>query len=152
MTSKRKKPGKSGPSKVGYRNPPVDTRFKPGQSGNPAGRPRRPRPPVTQEAISAAIQAALDREINGPNGKMKALELMASGMVTQAAKGNAAIARYLQASLPRQEDIEPEYEAPDLSDFTDEELRAASKYFQRRQEREQEWKQQQLREQKQKKR
>ena len=26
--------------KVGYRNPPQHTRFKPGQSGNPRGRPR----------------------------------------------------------------------------------------------------------------
>jgi len=34
---------KSAPSKVGYRNPPVQTQFKKGQSGNPAGRSRRPR-------------------------------------------------------------------------------------------------------------
>lgn len=27
-------------SKVGYGNPPLHTRFKPGQSGNPSGRPR----------------------------------------------------------------------------------------------------------------
>jgi hypothetical protein len=26
---------------VGYGRPPIDTRFKPGQSGNPAGRPKR---------------------------------------------------------------------------------------------------------------
>src|SRR5580704_8793269 len=34
---------KSAPSKVGYRNPPVQAQFKKGQSGNPAGRSRRPR-------------------------------------------------------------------------------------------------------------
>ena len=28
---------------VGYRKPPVHTRFKPGQSGNPKGRPKGPR-------------------------------------------------------------------------------------------------------------
>lgn len=28
------------PAKVGYRSPPVETRFKPGQSGNPSGRPK----------------------------------------------------------------------------------------------------------------
>jgi hypothetical protein len=27
-------------TKVGYKNPPVNRRFKPGQSGNPAGRPK----------------------------------------------------------------------------------------------------------------
>jgi uncharacterized protein DUF5681 len=31
------------PRPVGYKNPPVETRFKKGQSGNPSGRPRRPR-------------------------------------------------------------------------------------------------------------
>src|SRR5580704_8369138 len=34
---------KSAPSKVDYRNPPVQAQFKKGQSGNPAGRSRRPR-------------------------------------------------------------------------------------------------------------
>ena len=131
MTSKRTDPAKRRASKVGYKNPPVDTRFKPGQSGNPAGRPRRPRPPVTQEDFKASIQAALTREINGPNGSMRAVDLMASGMVTQAAKGNAAIAKYLQVILPNQVDIEPEYEAPDLSDFTTEELLALQKYVER---------------------
>lgn len=29
-----------GEPKVGYKNPPMDTRFKPGQSGNPKGRPK----------------------------------------------------------------------------------------------------------------
>jgi len=28
---------------VGYGRPPLDTRFRPGQSGNPAGRPKGPR-------------------------------------------------------------------------------------------------------------
>ena len=27
--------------KVGYKNPPKQSRFKPGQSGNPSGRPKR---------------------------------------------------------------------------------------------------------------
>ena len=31
---------KSGDYEVGYRKPPVNTRFKSGQSGNPKGRPR----------------------------------------------------------------------------------------------------------------
>ena len=34
-------PMETRPYEVGYRKPPVHTRFKPGQSGNPRGRPRQ---------------------------------------------------------------------------------------------------------------
>src|ERR1700675_4875094 len=30
-------------NRVGYKHPPLATRFPPGQSGNPSGRPRRPK-------------------------------------------------------------------------------------------------------------
>jgi len=33
----------TGDGAVGYGRPPLDTRFRPGQSGNPAGRPKGPR-------------------------------------------------------------------------------------------------------------
>jgi hypothetical protein len=39
MTS-RNKPPSSGGYEVGYRKPPKNTRFKPGQSGNASGRPK----------------------------------------------------------------------------------------------------------------
>ncbi len=29
------------PESVGYKRPPIRTRFRPGQSGNPSGRPKR---------------------------------------------------------------------------------------------------------------
>jgi hypothetical protein len=40
MTSKKPPPRKAAEYTVGYRKPPVETRFKPGRSGNPAGRTR----------------------------------------------------------------------------------------------------------------
>ena len=44
MSGRKKKPGKELTAKpgyeVGYGKPPKDTRFKPGQSGNPSGRPK----------------------------------------------------------------------------------------------------------------
>lgn len=45
---------------VGYRNPPKHTRFKPGQSGNPAGRPkaRDPRALARQEVDGMILQEA----------------------------------------------------------------------------------------------
>jgi hypothetical protein len=50
MATKRKggrrgnesKVGDEKPYRVGYGRPPLETRFKPNQSGNPKGRPRRP--------------------------------------------------------------------------------------------------------------
>ena len=38
----------SGDYRVGYGKPPLETRFKKGQSGNPGGRPRRARNLMTQ--------------------------------------------------------------------------------------------------------
>ena len=38
-------------AKVGYKNPPKDTRFKKGQSGNPAGRKKEPIPKSLHESI-----------------------------------------------------------------------------------------------------
>jgi hypothetical protein len=38
MVERRTKPGDRSPYDVGYGKPPVHSRFKPGQSGNPAGR------------------------------------------------------------------------------------------------------------------
>jgi len=35
------KVGDEKPYRVGYGRPPLETRFKPNQSGNPKGRPRR---------------------------------------------------------------------------------------------------------------
>jgi hypothetical protein len=39
--NKSKPPGDD--DKVGYKNPPKGSRFKPGKSGNPKGRPKRPK-------------------------------------------------------------------------------------------------------------
>lgn len=45
--------------KVGYRKPPVETRFKPGQSGNPRGRPRAESKAVAEASRSVEIIRAV---------------------------------------------------------------------------------------------
>jgi hypothetical protein len=40
---------------VGYRRPPIHTRFKPGQSGNPKGRPKGPRNLSSEVAKAMAM-------------------------------------------------------------------------------------------------
>jgi hypothetical protein len=63
VKAKRPKP------RVGYKNPPIHTRFKPGQSGNPAGRPKGK--PLT---FSDAFETELARLIQVTEGdKVKML-------------------------------------------------------------------------------
>jgi hypothetical protein len=47
---------------VGYGKPPLHTRFRKGQSGNPAGRPRRPK------NFAAVLRRALDRRAPAVQG------------------------------------------------------------------------------------
>lgn len=47
---------KAAPRPVGYKNPPRHTRFKKGQSGNPKGRPRTPKPGRAQPGAVRATQ------------------------------------------------------------------------------------------------
>ena len=53
---------------VGFRKPPVQTRFKPGQSGNPGGRPRgvkrSPMPSLAEERIKTLIMEEAYRTIS----------------------------------------------------------------------------------------
>lgn len=44
-------------SRVGYRNPPAERRFKKGQSGNPRGRPRKPKS-ITMDREGEGTQPA----------------------------------------------------------------------------------------------
>ena len=44
--------------KVGYGRPPVRTRFKPGQSGNPRGRPKG------SKSIDQVLRQALERRVS----------------------------------------------------------------------------------------
>ena len=68
-------------------NPPVETRFKPGQSGNPGGRPKG-------RSLTARLRELLEKgEINGkpiPGGRQVA-DLVVEAMVKGAIKGNSKL-------------------------------------------------------------
>jgi Family of unknown function (DUF5681) len=66
MATKRKSSGRAGdeinggdekPYRVGYGRPPLETRFKPNQSGNPKGRPRRP------QSLHAVVEEVLEEKV-----------------------------------------------------------------------------------------
>lgn len=102
----RKKPEEE--ETVGYGRPPKHSQFKPGQSGNPRGRPKQSR------SLRTYLRKALDEivEVNeqGRPRKMTKREVIARQTVNQAMKGNlkslAVITDYdpVEEELPRQEE------------------------------------------------
>jgi Family of unknown function (DUF5681) len=81
--------------RVGYRRPPVGTRFRPGQSGNPRGRPKGAR------NLSTVIAAALSERVavneNGRRRRITKLEAAVKQLVNRAASGEARATQLLLA-------------------------------------------------------
>lgn len=106
-TRKRTSTGKAGASNggipqvdaapVGPGNPPVAHRFKPGQSGNPAGRPKKDRNFLNY------IEKELDAEIqfteNDVTRRLTKREVLARSMVNNALKGDAKAVAVLMRLL-----------------------------------------------------
>jgi hypothetical protein len=72
---------------VGYGRPPVNTRFKPGQSGNPNGRPKG------RKNMGDLLQEAFDKRIPIRQGetvrKVSTAEAIILAFVSKALKGDA---------------------------------------------------------------
>jgi hypothetical protein len=80
------------PYEVGYRKPPVESRFKPGQSGNPKGRPKGARnklPALQEERLKTLIIAEAYRTIKVSEGKRQVTIPMAQAVI-RAVAVNAA--------------------------------------------------------------
>jgi Family of unknown function (DUF5681) len=72
---------------VGYGRPPVNTRFKAGQSGNPKGRPKG------RKKMAALLQDALDKRIPIREGealrKVSRAEAIILALLSKAMRGDA---------------------------------------------------------------
>ena len=77
---------KSPEDEIGYRRPPKHTRFQPGSSGNPKGRPR------ASKNLSAVFETALNERVsvndNGKRKKITMFEAIAKQAVRKAAGGD----------------------------------------------------------------
>ena len=74
------------PYEVGYGKPPQNTRFKPGQSGNPKGKPRG-----AKNLATIVDNATKEKVVVTENGKRRAvskLELVIKQLVNKAALGD----------------------------------------------------------------
>ena len=71
--------------KVGYKKPPLHTRFKPGQSGNPSGLAKIPS--TFREMFLKELYRKVPAMENGKPVKKSKLELFAEAMITAGIKG-----------------------------------------------------------------
>ncbi len=79
--------------KVGYCRPPRATRFRPGQSGNPRGRPRKPKP--VQELLAMELRRRVAIREDGREQKLQKLELVVKRLVHDAIQGTYPAVRLL---------------------------------------------------------
>ena len=102
----RSKPGTTTDYTVGYAKPPSDTRFKPGHSGNPQGRPKGQKnktPLLNEERLKSIILQEAYRNIKVNDGNRQVSVPMAQAIVrslaVNAAKGNTRAQRLFSEML-----------------------------------------------------
>ncbi|NOD36628.1 MULTISPECIES: DUF5681 domain-containing protein [unclassified Ruegeria] len=78
---------------VGYGKPPKAHQFKPGQSGNPKGRPKGSRNLLKLISKHAAKKVAVIE--GGVEKKMERMDVVISAMFNKASKGDVSAARLL---------------------------------------------------------
>jgi hypothetical protein len=103
---------------VGYKRPPVHTRFRRGESGNPAGRPKRR--PTLQAVLLAELATAMPGT-DAERGRTK-LHALVQTLVDSAIAGNARAQTILMGALVRlgdAEDQEPLALTPDDREILD---------------------------------
>ena len=110
------RPKTSASGKVGPGNPPLHTRFKPGQSGNPDGRPKG------SKNFAALLDRELRRlvtvEVNGKPRRKPAQELIARRLTLDSMKGMhkaiELVMRLSTAAQPKEDSLpEATFEMPD---------------------------------------
>ena len=76
---------------VGYKKPPIKSRFKPGLSGNPTGRQKR-KPLALAEIVRSAFATPVTYNENGRAKTVTRLELYLKTLIEQAMRGNIGAA------------------------------------------------------------
>jgi Family of unknown function (DUF5681) len=96
-------------AEVGYCQPPVGTRFRKGQSGNPKGRPKG------KKNLKTLLELALNEKITvNENGRRKSITKAQAGMkqvANQVASGDAKIALKILEMHDRHEKLLREIDA-----------------------------------------
>lgn len=72
----------------GYGKPPKAHRFKPGQSGNPRGRPKEKKNQTLYDAIRKHLQEPIPLTVDGKRRTMSRVDLIGTQLVNKAATGD----------------------------------------------------------------
>ena len=124
---------KKGAGPVGYGRPPVHSRFRKGQSGNPAGRRRQSEGERARKLILHEAFRMLNLREGDKVTRIPALQAVLRSQIALAAKGNGPAQRAVVKTV---QEIEAEARAhgtagiaakkpsKDLNDVTDQELMA----------------------------
>jgi Family of unknown function (DUF5681) len=78
---------------IGYKKPPVATRFKKGNRANPHGRPRSSKNLAT--LLERALDAAADADASESDGRLTKRELVVARLVERSAKADLAATKLL---------------------------------------------------------
>jgi hypothetical protein len=96
--------------RVGYRTPPERTRFRPGQSGNPKGRPKKV--PTFAEDINDELNQPHKLNANATVTRQRAIII---ALVAQAIGGDTRAVGALMRFMPKGEEQEEEPQRRELS-------------------------------------
>jgi hypothetical protein len=107
-----------GPYKVGPGHPPLATRWKPGESGNPKGRTKGP---SIADLLRETLEADTLCGYPNPDGRSNA-QMIVEAAIRHAVKGDAAFMKeILNRTLGK---VPSKVELRNVRDMTDDELRA----------------------------
>ena len=87
---------------VGYGRPPKHSRFKPGHSGNPRGRPKGPKRLI--DAVEASLSEKVTVNENGSRRQIAKREAIAKQLVNKAASGDLAAIKLLSQLMNKTHD------------------------------------------------
>lgn len=93
---------------VGYKKPPVRSRFKPGQSGNPRGKKKPPRPKLNVfEDLERFLQTEITVNEGGTTKRLKRIDALFHSLFAGAAKGDPRAYSLLFTTLQKAGRLSP---------------------------------------------
>jgi hypothetical protein len=112
---------------VGYRRPPKANQFRPGETGNPRGRPKGSR--NIRTVLFDVIGKKIAVTENGQTRRLPALEVMLRRLVNDAVRNDPRAIKLIVSMLDRYEDRDTSSIAPDMDELQAEDREILAQYL-----------------------